>query len=225
MPRSAPEAVTSRTRVSATLAWLRAQAARHAPRLRALADRLSPRLPPLALDFARPQARPSGPGVAVLACGAALLALALMQSDLHRERIESLDAELRALGVDRQAERDRARRRAPPTADTEERVRKANRVIRLLSPPWEDVFLTLEAENGKDVALLAVEPDPATAQVRVSAEARDTLAMLDYLERLRLGGRLSPAVLQSHQIVTEDPNRPLRFGFTASWNAARSTPN
>ena len=163
--------------------------------------------------------------MALLAGGTVLLALALMQSDLQRERVEALDRELRALGVDRQAERDRDRRRAPPSADLEERVRKANRVIRLLSPPWEDVFLTLESENGKDVALLSLEPDPVTAQVRVTAEARDTLAMLDYLERLRLGGRLSPAVLQSHQIVTEDPNRPLRFGFTASWNSARNTPN
>ena len=119
----------------------------------------------------------------------------------------------------------RERRRAAPSVDAEERVRKANRVIRLLSPPWEDVFLTLEAENGKDIALLSLEPDPVTAQVRVAAEARDTLAMLDYLERLRLGGRLSPAVLQSHQVVIEDPNRPLRFGFTASWNSAKSAPN
>ncbi len=213
------------TRAAAGFARLRAHAQRHASRLRAWAERLAPRQPAPEFDFARPQGRPRGPGVAALACGAVLLTLVLMQSDLQRERIETLDAELRALGVDRQAERDRERRRAPPPADTEERVRKANRVIRLLSPPWEDVFLTLEAENGRDVALLSVEPDPVTAQVRVAAEARDTLAMIDYLERLRLGGRLSPAVLQSHQVVTEDPNRPLRFGFTASWKSARSTPN
>ena len=160
--------------------------------------------------------------MAVLAAGAVLLSLAFLQSDLQRERISALDQELRTLGVDREAERERDRRRAAPSADTEERVKRANRVIRLLSPPWEDVFLTLEREGGKDVAILSVEPDPVSAQVRVGAEARHTAAMIDYLEHLREGGRLSPAVLQSHQVLVEDPNRPLRFTFTASWNSARN---
>ena len=221
----APDRRALRARCSATLARAGARFMALAKQARSLARGAAPRLPKPALDFARPQARPTGPGVAVLGLGAVLLALAMMESDLQRDRVAALDADLRVLGVDREADRVRERRRAAPSVDAEERVRKANRVIRLLSPPWEDVFLTLEAENGKDIALLSLEPDPVTAQVRVAAEARDTLAMLDYLERLRLGGRLSPAVLQSHQVVIEDPNRPLRFGFTASWNSAKSAPN
>lgn len=226
MLRSASERLAALwRRAAARLAPAAARLAPLAGRLRRIGARWSPAAAVPALDFARPQARPTGPGVTALAAGAVLLALALMQSDLQRERIAALDAELRALGVDRQAERDLERRRKAPTADLDERVRKANRVIRLLNPPWEDVFLTLESENGKDIALLSLEPDPASAQVRVGAEARDTAAMLEYLERLRLGGRLSPAVLQSHQVVAEDPNRPLRFGFTASWNSAKNTTN
>ena len=41
------------------------------------------------------------------------------------------------------------------------------------------------------------------------------------LERLRQDGRLSPAILQSHQVMTEDPNHPIRFSFTASWTSAK----
>jgi DNA gyrase inhibitor GyrI len=98
-------------------------------------------------------------------------------------------------------------------------------VIRQLSPPWEDVFTTIESLNGKDIAVLSLEPEPVSAQVRVGAEARTTEAMLEYLERLRNSARLSPAVLQTHQVMTEDPHRPIRFTFTASWISAKSAQN
>lgn len=184
--------------------------------------RLSPqRAPRLALDFAQGQRRSRGAGLAAIAIGAVLLSLALWQSDRLGGRVAELDAELATLGVDRDAERRRTSQSPARGADLDERVRKANRVIRQLSTPWEDVFGGIEAADSADVALLSLESDPVTAQVRAGAEARNAQGMLDYLERLRQDGRLSPAILQSHQLMTEDPNHPIRFSFAASWTSAK----
>ena len=193
--------------------------------LRAVAERFGPAAARVELDFAGAQRRSRGAGLAALAAGAVDLSLALWQSDLHTERIASLDRELATLGVDRDADRRRAAAAPARGGDADERVRKANKVIRQLSPPWEDVFTTIESLNGKDIAVLSLEPEPVSAQVRVGAEARTTKAMLEYLERLRTSARLSPAVLQTHQVMTEDPHRPIRFTFTASWISAKSAPN
>jgi len=182
------------------------------------------RAPTLALDFALPQRQSRAMGLVAIALAAVLLSLVLWQSEKGRERVSTLEAELTTLGV----KQDAGRVRRPPAAATgveiEERVRKANRVIRQLSTPWEDVFGGIERANGKDIALLSLESDPSNAEVRVGAEARNAAKMLEYLERLRQDGRLSPAILQSHQVMLEDPSRPIRFTFTASWTFVKKSP-
>ena len=195
---------------------------RHGQRIKSL---LMPAPAPLLLDFAVPQRRPAGPGLAALGIGAMLLVLSAMHSDMQASRIAALESELAALGVDVQAGRASERVKAPRTTDLDDRVAKANRIVRLLSPPWENVFNTVESLNGKDIAILSLEPEPASAQVRIGAEARNFRAMFEYLERLRKNGRLSPAVLQTHQVMTEDPHKPVRFGFTASWTTAKNATN
>ena len=186
---------------------------------------LAPRPGPMQLDFSRAQTRARGPALVAMGIGAIVLSLALWQSDMHAERIAGLEAELLSLGYDRAAERRRAEKPQKNGEETEERVKKANAVIRRLATPWDDVFTTIEKQNGRDVAVLSLEPDPTSAQVRVGAEARNPGAMLDYLERLRNSSILSPAILQSHQVMTEDPNKPIRFSFTASWTSAKRATN
>jgi hypothetical protein len=179
------------------------------------------RSPALLLDFAHPQRRSMAPGIIAIAIGMVLLSLASWQSDRFLSRVGELETELSALGFDRGAERRQAAQTRLRGADLDERVQKANRVIRQLSTPWEDVFGSIEAANNDDIALLSLDSDPASALVRANVEARNTQGMLAYLDRLRVDGRLAPAILQSHQIMTEDANRPVRFTFTASWTSAK----
>ena len=182
------------------------------------------RAPALALDFAQAQGQSRAKGIAVVAVAALLLSLALWQSDQAQERVTRLEAELNSLGVKQGAARIRSAPEAATGVELEDRLRKANRVIRQLSTPWEDVFGGMESANGKHVALLSMESDPSNAEVRVAAEARNVQKMLEYLERLRQDGRLSPAILQSHQLMIEDPSRPVRFTFTASWTSVKKAP-
>ena len=181
------------------------------------------RAPHLQLDFARPQAQSRGVALVVIALSALLLCLVIWQSEKSEGQVALLEAELTALG----SSRDTPIRAAPSTVDgveLDERMVKANRVIRQFSTPWDDVFSGIEKASGEHVALLSLESDPATAQVHIGAEARNFRKMLEYLERLRKDGRLSPAILQSHQVMVDDPSQPMRFTFTASWTSAKKAP-
>ncbi len=177
----------------------------------------------LALDFGQPQQRPRMAGMLACSLGALLLALVVWQSDRAHERVAEHESELASLGVKRDAEQQRQARGSG--ADLEDRVRRANRVIRQLSTPWEDVFKAIDSTTGANVTMLSLESDPVSAEVRAAAEARNTKAMIDYLERLRSDGRLSPAILLSHQVMIEDPSRPIRFTFSASWISAKHAQN
>jgi hypothetical protein len=182
------------------------------------------RAPRLQLDFARPQAQSRGVALGVITVCALLLCLAIGQSEKSEAQVAVLEAELATMGASREAAGTPA---APTTVngvELDERMVKANRVIRQFSTPWDDVFSSIEKASGEHVALLSLESDPANAQVHVGAEARNFKKMLEYLERLRIDGRLSPAILQSHQVMVDDPNKPIRFTFTASWTSVKKAP-
>jgi Tfp pilus assembly protein PilN len=178
----------------------------------------------LDLDFARAQRQSRGQLLFLLAVAAVALAVVLWQSDQAEQSVAGLEAAVQAAGGGAKKVRRVVAAESFTGAELEDRVRKANRVIRQFSAPWEDVFGSIEQVNGEHVALLSLESDPTNAQVRVSAEARNFTKMLDYLERLRLDGRLAPAILQSHQVMVDDPNHPVRFTFTASWTSAKKAP-
>lgn len=96
-------------------------------------------------------------------------------------------------------------------------VQRANEVLRQLTLPWEELFRTLESVAGKKVALLALEPDLEKQQVKISGEARDMAALLNYIARLEEQPVFGTVYLQSHQLQLRDPERPVRFALLAVW--------
>jgi len=120
-------------------------------------------------------------------------------------------------------------RRSTGTPEDRERLkhelRYANRVIDKLSLPWDAVFGAVEQAFDEQAILLRVEPDPERRQVRLSAEAKDTSAMLAYLRKVRETVVLSDAYLLSHQVNQQDPQHPVRFEIEAHWaDAATAGP-
>jgi hypothetical protein len=67
--------------------------------------------------------------------------------------------------------------------------------------------------------VLSVEPDHDKHRVRVSGEARDLKEVLAYLTRLQLGVTLQFPMLDSHEIVADDKEHPVRFTLSADWRA------
>lgn len=100
----------------------------------------------------------------------------------------------------------------------------ARRAVAQGRHPWEDLFATLEAADNKDVALLALAPEPGKGHLKIHAEARNLAAMLAYQRRLESGGALQHVVLQEHDIARESAEAPVRFHIIADWGGRRGGP-
>jgi hypothetical protein len=96
-------------------------------------------------------------------------------------------------------------------------VNRANEVLRQLTLPWDTLFQAVESAAGKDVALLAMEPDTEKHQVKISGEAKDFAAVLNYVTHLEEQAVFGPVYLQGHQVQQEDPDKPVRFSLLAEW--------
>lgn len=96
-------------------------------------------------------------------------------------------------------------------------VKRANEVLRQLTLPWDELFKGVESAAGKEIALLAMEPNMEKHVVKISGEARDLVALLDYIMKLEEQGMFGPVYLQSHQVQQQDPERPVRFSLLAAW--------
>lgn len=158
--------------------------------------------------------------------GSALLALALLLLILSLARYQNLNAEAEdweqklaqaapAQGL-RAASAGRGEREVKALALE---VKRANEVLRQLTLPWEELLQGVEAAADKRVALLAVEPDSEKQVVRISGEARDFTALMNYIARLDKQPVFGPVYLQSHRVMLRDPERPVRFALQAVWRS------
>lgn len=173
----------------------------------------------LDLDFA-PSARHVQPlGVALLGAGlVALLAGAFVWSQAWSAQAAQAGT-LAALDSREADVAARASRPASAAAGELARQRASLRVARGLQTPWSDLLSALESAPHEHVALLAIEPSLARQLVRLSAEARDPDAMLDYLAALQADARLAQVVLVSHQVQAQAPGKPVRFQMQAAWGS------
>ena len=172
------------------------------------------RLAPMRLDFAATESGASWSGLLMLVVG--LAAAGLIVGDYQRllASAERIEAELGRLSA--------PRRGAEPARDARkqgEAVARSNEVAHELSRRWDRVFLALESAKAPDVALLAIEPDPRKGVLRVTAEAKGKNAMLDYVNRLQAAQSLQRVMLESHEVLSQVPEKPVRFVVTASWVA------
>lgn len=122
--------------------------------------------------------------------------------------------------VDQLAEQLRPTRHglgAPQGNQIEAEMHHAREVLLRLGLSWEALFSAVEDSTNDEVALLEIAPEPEREQVRITGEAKTYPAVLDYVRRLEKSAPLSGVHLQSHQIQTQDPERPVRFVLGAAW--------
>lgn len=168
------------------------------------------------LDFLQPHARRDAAGALLLFVGIVATAVALVhqyQTARDTTRLEERVADARHMA-----------RRAMPPLDTRlargralaDEIRDANAVIERMNVPWNALFRELEAVGNEGVALLAIQPDAATRQVRISGEARKLDAVLGYVARLEAREGLRNVYLVGHEI-RDAPTRPVAFSVSAEW--------
>ncbi|MCW8279046.1 PilN domain-containing protein [Pseudomonas sp. PCH199] len=110
------------------------------------------------------------------------------------------------------------------TREQAQNLAEMRKVSQQLRRPWERLFATLEAMPRDNIALLTLTPDARKGQVRISAEARDLEAMLDFHRRLEATDELSDVSLLSHEIVANVPEQPVRFNLSATWEIGDANP-
>jgi Tfp pilus assembly protein PilN len=96
----------------------------------------------------------------------------------------------------------------------------ANQIAHELQMPWAEMLAALEAIPAPEVALLGVEPSALRHVVRITAEAKNSNAMLDYLQALQGGRQFSEVWLTSHLVQAQTPGTPVRFIVQLKWSGA-----
>ena len=157
-------------------------------------------LPPLGLDFV-PRARAWG--------GRALLAVAVLfagDAGVSFARLKS--------GIS-EAQGRLERTAAAPSAGkvSPEEIAAARETVQRLSLPWVDLLTALESAASAQVALRAIEPDPKTGTVRITADSLDYPAALAYVRSLSAAATLSHVQLVRH----EQKGNAVEFSVSAVW--------
>lgn len=134
----------------------------------------------------------------------------------QQEEVRDLQAALAA----RSAPAPVAAPPAAPIAVSPTQAGAVNAAILQLNLPWRDLAAALGEATPNTIALLALEPDAKRRTVRISAEARSSDEMLAYITRLQAEEWFSSVVLLRHEVMEQDPNRPLRFQVSVQWESA-----
>jgi hypothetical protein len=177
---------------------------------------MSKKVARLDLDFS--QARRNGlGGWALLFVGVIAALLAAMQFQSAEAARMARATELNTANVRLTGPKEGVR--AGPPLDPRA-SKAANQISRELQMPWAEMLAALEAIPAPDVALLGVEPSALRHVVRITAEAKNSAAMLDYLQALQGGRQFSDVWLTSHLVQAQTPGTPVRFIVQLKWSGA-----
>jgi Tfp pilus assembly protein PilN len=150
---------------------------------------------------------------------------------LHSERLQLQAALLRTAPAVAQGTPERAPLAAKGAQALDAAQTKAmNQALLALNRPWSALWDALERVSsapGVQVAILEMRPDAASEQdpvagqgLRLLAESKDSAHMLGFMRQLRAEPFFVSAVLTSHQVNAQDPNKPLRFEVNLRWTQA-----
>jgi hypothetical protein len=170
------------------------------------------------LDFAGQWPRHPPLGWALLIVGTLAAALATDRSVevwTSRARYGTELARLEAEGTASGRKPPAARTPADPRATA--RAAASRQLTQSLQRPWADLLDVIEVKPADDVALLSVEPSALKRTVRITAEARNTKAMLKHLDMLQSDSRLNMVTLMSHQRQAQLPGAPWRYQIQGTW--------
>ena len=169
--------------------------------------------PPVVIDFSASGLRTSALSVALLIVGVGALVATGVAFQIATSKRAGLELKLA----------DALHRPAPGAANQARDSRlnaQAADIARQLGTPWTVVLAELETasrDSNGDIAVLSVEPDADKHRIRVNGESRNLPAALAYLNRLQASRSLRFPMLDSHEVVADNNEHPVRFAMTADW--------
>jgi hypothetical protein len=156
---------------------------------------------------------------------ALLLASTVLVSVMGSEylKLESERTDLRARMLDGGAASHNVSYAPPRSPEAQkalrEQVLQANAVLGELGRPWPALFLILEGVAQPEIALLAIRPDAVNERLRIAGEARTMTDALNYVRKLATSEQMTDVVLEEHEVVASDQQRPVRFALSARWTS------
>jgi len=101
---------------------------------------------------------------------------------------------------------------------TEQELRQVDGILRQLNLPWEALFDSLEMAASREVALLSLQPSVSGQTLRITGEARDLVALVEYVQALEREPVLKNAHLASYKTRQDHPLHPVTFSIIATWH-------
>jgi Tfp pilus assembly protein PilN len=92
-----------------------------------------------------------------------------------------------------------------------------NVAVSQLNLPWRDLLDAIEAATPPAIALLTLDPDAKRRTIKITAEARDSADMINYIELIKRQSFFADAILTRHESNEQDPNKPIRFQLETQW--------
>jgi hypothetical protein len=173
----------------------------------------------LNLDFRR-RRKAGRAGLLILAAGLAAAAAAGVQYRQLAEELAAAEAGVRAAP----ASAERRKMVSAAGGDMQKvsvEYKRAAEILQQLTLPWGELFASAESAAFPEVALLGIESDTDKRRVKISGEAKNLEAVLEYLRRIAARPALAEVYLQSHDLQKQDPQRPVRFVLSAEWRVRR----
>ena len=159
-------------------------------------------------------------GLALLVASLVAASVSLWQYAMAARELERIETEIRLTSG--AGNRQRMTRVTQPAAPVSARkVRSINNAIARLNIPWDELFAAFEADKRKDVALLALLPDARKRRLVVQAEATNSKAMIEFVERLRAVPLFEEAFLVKHERRDQEIGQPYRFAVEVRWKERR----
>lgn len=168
---------------------------------------------PVELDYVVSPARPLWLGLLLFAVALGIAADLAFRYRNARDSIGRSETTQVMLNTDR-------RLTPVPMERLDEQVKAAETAVRQLSLPWATLIEVLEDATTRDVAVLQVQPEAQQRLLRITAEARNHKAMLQYQHNLAAASVLDDVHLLNHQVQLDDPQKPLQFSIQATFKAA-----
>jgi hypothetical protein len=169
-------------------------------------------LPRAELDYVAPPRRPRAAGIALLTISVGIAGVLLARYSQVKLEVARIEAVRDMLAGER--------RPAQARKSLDDELKGAEAVVRQLALPWAAMVRAVEGASSPDVALLQMQPDAQQRQLRLTAEALTEKAMLAYLDRLAAAQVLGDVHLASHQVMLEEPRRPIQFTVLARLKGA-----
>jgi Tfp pilus assembly protein PilN len=171
-------------------------------------------MPSLDIDFSRARPAPARTGLVLLGAGLLLLGA----SAYAFWQVSSAHAAARSAYAQATYRPPVKKHRVTPPSPALQQAEKQNQAIRdELTVPWQSLLALVENSPVRQVALIGIDQEPGQRQLHITAEAKDTAAMLDYLHYLQQSSLLREALLNEHLVETRTPGTPVRFQITAIW--------